>query len=151
MVKVAEWTDTAGMTAVAAKYMRNRNQDIEKNKTYIITTLLDEPYMMLKQQDMSGKVLEGNEKYEGYCKDLADLIAKRLDINCKMKNDPVWGFPFDAFKRKFNYTKLYHFLFLFISFFALFSLFFMSVRDELMLVIEYLICFIFSSSSFTEK
>lgn len=89
MVKVAEWTDTLGMTAVAAKYMRNKNQDIEKNKTYIITTLLDEPYMMLKQQDMSGKVLEGNEKYEGYCKDLADLIAKRLDINCKMKNDPA--------------------------------------------------------------
>jgi hypothetical protein len=88
MVKVAEWSDVGGMMAVAAKYMRNKNHDIQKNRTYIVTTLLDEPYMMLKQQDMGGKVLEGNDKYEGYCKDLADLIAKRLDINCKSKNDP---------------------------------------------------------------
>lgn len=122
MVKVAEWSDTAGMTAVAAKYMRNRNQDIEKNKTYIITTLLDEPYMMLKQQDMSGKVLEGNDKYEGYCKDLADLIAKRLDINCKMKNDPARFVPFDAFERKFNYTKLFPFHLLFLTLHVLFFL-----------------------------
>jgi Ligated ion channel L-glutamate- and glycine-binding site len=91
MVKVAEWSDVGGMMAVAAKYMRNKNHDIQKNRTYIVTTLLDEPYMMLKQQDMSGKVLEGNDKYEGYCKDLADLIAKRLDINCKHTNDPKGG------------------------------------------------------------
>lgn len=84
MVKVAEWTDISGITAVAAKYVRNKNHDIEKNKTYIVTTLLDEPYMMLKKHDMSGKVLEGNDKYEGYCKDLAELITKRLEINCKM-------------------------------------------------------------------
>lgn len=83
MVKVAEWTDVSGIMAVAAKYVRNKNHDIEKNKTYIVTTLLDEPYMMLKKLDMSGKVLEGNDKYEGYCKDLAELITKRLEINCK--------------------------------------------------------------------
>lgn len=83
MVKVAEWSDVSGITPVLAKYTRIRNHEIEKNKTYIITTLIEEPYMMLKQQDLSGKVLDGNEKYEGYCKDLADLIAKHLDINCK--------------------------------------------------------------------
>lgn len=84
MVKVAEWSDISGISAVSTKYTRIKNHDIEKNKTYIITTMLDEPYMMLRQQDlMPGKVLEGNDKYEGYCKDLADLIAKRLDINCK--------------------------------------------------------------------
>lgn len=30
-----------------------------------------------------GEVLEGNHRYEGYCKDLADLIAHKLGINCK--------------------------------------------------------------------
>lgn len=118
MVKVAEWSDTAGMTAVAAKYMRNRNQDIEKNKTYIITTLLDEPYMMLKQQSMDGKVLDGNEKYEGYCKDLADLIAKRLDINCKMKNDPARAPHLTLSSANLITPKPYHFLFLFISLYS---------------------------------
>lgn len=115
MVKVAEWTDVAGISAVAAKYMRNKNQhDIEKNKTYIVTTLLDEPYMMERKQDMGGKALEGNDKYEGYCKDLAELIAKRLDINCKTTNDPEGISAFEAFMRKFNYAKPCHFLFLLI-------------------------------------
>jgi glutamate receptor, ionotropic, invertebrate len=81
MVKVAEWSDATGITPVLAKYTRIKAHEIEKNRTYIISTLIEEPYVMLK--DSSGKVLEGNDKYEGYCKDLADLIAKHLDINCK--------------------------------------------------------------------
>lgn len=31
----------------------------------------------------TGEVLVGNDSYEGYCKDLADLIAKKLGISCK--------------------------------------------------------------------
>lgn len=31
----------------------------------------------------TGEVLMGNDGYEGYCKDLADLIAKKLGISCK--------------------------------------------------------------------
>lgn len=31
----------------------------------------------------TGEVLIGNDSYEGYCKDLADLIAKKLGISCK--------------------------------------------------------------------
>lgn len=89
MVKVAEWSDASGITPVFAKYTRIRNHEIEKNKTYIITTIIEEPYVMLKQQDLSGKVLDGNDKYEGYCKDLADLIAKQLDINCKTHHDSL--------------------------------------------------------------
>jgi hypothetical protein len=30
-----------------------------------------------------GKTLVGNDRFEGYCKDLADLITKNLSINCK--------------------------------------------------------------------
>lgn len=30
-----------------------------------------------------GENLTGNDRFEGYCKDLADLIAKKLGINCK--------------------------------------------------------------------
>lgn len=84
MVKVAEWSDVSGITPVFMKPTRVRSHDIEKNKTYIVTTIIEEPYMMLKPQDLGGKVLEGNDKYEGYCKDLADLISKQLDINCKL-------------------------------------------------------------------
>jgi len=37
---------------------------------------------MKKVLDAS-EVLIGNDIYEGYCKDLADLIAKKLGISCK--------------------------------------------------------------------
>lgn len=30
-----------------------------------------------------GENLTGNDRFEGYCKDLADLIANKLGINCK--------------------------------------------------------------------
>lgn len=82
MVKVAEWSDQYGFTPIAAKYVRLRPPDFEKNKTYIITTIIEEPYIMLKTPE-PGETLEGNDRFEGYCKDLADLIAKRLGINCK--------------------------------------------------------------------
>jgi ionotropic glutamate receptor len=29
-----------------------------------------------------GENLTGNDRFEGYCKDLADLIAKKLDLRC---------------------------------------------------------------------
>ncbi|XP_034938822.1 glutamate receptor 1-like isoform X2 [Chelonus insularis] len=84
MVKVAEWTDEAGFQPIAAKYIRLPSQEIEKNKTYIVTTIVEEPYIMLKKQE-PGKVLVGNDRFEGYCKDLADLIAEQLGIKYELK------------------------------------------------------------------
>lgn len=48
----------------------------------IILRIQEEPYIMQKKSD-SGEILTGNDSYEGYCKDLADLIAKKLGITCK--------------------------------------------------------------------
>ncbi|XP_024891669.1 glutamate receptor 1-like isoform X2 [Temnothorax curvispinosus] len=84
MVKVAEWTDEAGFQAIAVKYVRLRPHEIQKNKTYIITTIMEEPYIMKKVSD-TGEVLIGNDGYEGYCKDLADLIAKKLGISYELR------------------------------------------------------------------
>lgn len=33
-----------------------------------------------------GENLTGNDRFEGYCKDLADLIANKLGINCKLRH-----------------------------------------------------------------
>lgn len=93
MVKVAEWSDDAGLQPLSAKYVRLRpHVEIEKNRTYIVTTLLEEPYMMLKRPGI-GEQLDGNDRFEGYCKDLADLLAKKLGINCEYSS--VFG---DAWK-----------------------------------------------------
>lgn len=40
LLQVAEWTDETGFQAIAAKYVRLRPHEIEKNKTYIVTTIL---------------------------------------------------------------------------------------------------------------
>ncbi|XP_046391302.1 glutamate receptor 1-like isoform X3 [Ischnura elegans] len=85
MVKVAEWSDEAGLTPIAAKYVRLRpHADIEKNRTYIVTTIVEEPYIMLRTPE-PGENLTGNDRFEGYCKDLADLIAKKLEINYELR------------------------------------------------------------------
>lgn len=48
---------------------------------------------MYKKSDQAGVELEGNERFEGYCKDLADLIASSLNINYELKlvNDSKYG------------------------------------------------------------
>ncbi|KAF7276433.1 hypothetical protein GWI33_010329, partial [Rhynchophorus ferrugineus] len=87
MVKVAEWTDEIGFTPVAAKYIRLKPQAVfERNKTYVVTTIVEEPYIMVRK-DEPGEYLVGNERFEGYCKDLADLISKKLSINCKFTSN----------------------------------------------------------------
>ncbi|XP_071043447.1 glutamate receptor 1-like [Parasteatoda tepidariorum] len=65
---------------------------IFENKTYIVTSILEEPYLMKKKSD-SGIPLEGNESFEGYCKDLADLIAEYLKFSyvLKLVNDSNYG------------------------------------------------------------
>ncbi|XP_066250045.1 glutamate receptor 1-like isoform X2 [Euwallacea similis] len=85
MVKVAEWTDQNGFNPVAAKYTRLKPAaHIERNKTYVVTTIVEEPYIMVRKEE-PGELLMGNDRFEGYCKDLAELIAKKLNINYELR------------------------------------------------------------------
>ena len=63
-------------------------------KPYIMTTILEEPYMMLRKEK-PGEILRGNERYEGYCKDLADAITRLTGIKFKIKPvaDGKYGSP----------------------------------------------------------
>lgn len=81
IVKMGEWSDTRGLELVPKTLRQLAYNAIEKNRTFIVTTIIEEPYIMLTTPE-AGKVLEGNERYEGYCKDLADIISERLGINC---------------------------------------------------------------------
>ncbi|XP_035290170.1 glutamate receptor 1-like isoform X1 [Anguilla rostrata] len=49
-----------------------------QNRTYIVTTILESPYVMLKKNHDQ---LTGNDKYEGYCVELAAEIAKHVGYN----------------------------------------------------------------------
>ncbi|KAI1299268.1 Glutamate receptor 1 [Halotydeus destructor] len=93
MTKIAHWTPTGGLTLVPAKYSRVVPDDKNiENKTYIVTTIEEEPFLMTRKAD-DGIVLKGNDRYEGYCKDLAELISNHLKIKyvLKLVNDSKYG------------------------------------------------------------
>ncbi|CAN8032801.1 unnamed protein product, partial [Ixodes persulcatus] len=52
----------------------------------------EEPYLMFKKPE-PGQVLVGNDQFEGYCKDLADLVAEHIRITyvLKLVNDSKYG------------------------------------------------------------
>ncbi|XP_066945565.1 glutamate receptor 1-like isoform X2 [Macrobrachium rosenbergii] len=80
-VKIGSWSDTYGFESVPVKYTRLASNRIPPNKSYIITTILEKPFLMEKE-DVH---YTGNERYEGYVKDLADLIARYLNINYTLR------------------------------------------------------------------
>ncbi|XP_022241845.1 glutamate receptor 1-like, partial [Limulus polyphemus] len=91
MVKIAEFSDTRGLEFDPTVNGENLENGIE-NKTYIVTSILEEPYLMYSKPE-PGEILEGNNIFEGYSKDLADLIAEKLKINyvLKLVNDSNYG------------------------------------------------------------
>lgn len=83
MFKVAEWSDRTRFTPNGKRLERVPPRiDFERNRTYIVTTIIEEPYITLKKTKL-GESIDERDRYEGYCKDLADILAKRLGINCK--------------------------------------------------------------------
>ena len=74
------------LTIVPANFQRITNKDSTiENKTYVVTSILEEPFLMLKKVKPGESEPVGNNRYIGYCKDLADLIAEQLQINYELK------------------------------------------------------------------
>lgn len=90
--QVAEWRDDAGLLplhshnyASSSRSASASTGDYDRNHTYIVSSLLEEPYLSLKQYTY-GESLVGNDRFEGYCKDLADMLAAQLGIKCEFKS-----------------------------------------------------------------
>ncbi|XP_013149622.1 PREDICTED: glutamate receptor 1-like [Papilio polytes] len=84
MIQVATWTDKQGLTLVSPKYIQLHSpSSLDPNKTYIVTTILQEPYMMQKHDTIGYSRKE--DQLHGFCKDLFDLIAKRLKIKYELR------------------------------------------------------------------
>ena len=66
----------------------------------------ESPYVMYKKNH---EQLEGNERYEGYCVDLAYEIAKHVRIKYKLSivGDGKYGVNRDEKKKGFKYQALY--------------------------------------------
>jgi len=72
--KVGTWNEEKGLN-ISDKFINYYIKLAMKNKTLIVTTVLNEPYTMLRESaDQKG----GNERYEGFGIDLVEEISKIL-------------------------------------------------------------------------
>ncbi|XP_026185695.1 glutamate receptor 1a isoform X1 [Mastacembelus armatus] len=80
--KVGYWNEDEKYVTTGS-FMRGSNETYGlQNRTYIVTTILESPYVMLKKNH---EQLNGNDKYEGYIVELAAEIAKHVGYQYKLK------------------------------------------------------------------
>ncbi|VDP06034.1 unnamed protein product [Soboliphyme baturini] len=71
------WKDGVGILPETHEInQRNRSKVSLLNRTRIITTIINEPFFMLKKD---AALYEGNDRFEGYCVDLAKLISEKIE------------------------------------------------------------------------
>ncbi|XP_035709778.1 glutamate receptor 1 isoform X2 [Folsomia candida] len=83
--KIGQWSDVYGFSMGARpKHRKNYHGGPDPNKVYIVTSILEEPYLAFKKAE-KGENLTGNDRYEGFCKDMADEIAKSMNIQYEIR------------------------------------------------------------------
>ncbi|KAI5935691.1 Glutamate receptor 3 [Manis javanica] len=78
--KAGYWNEYERFVPFSDQQLSNDSASSE-NRTIVVTTILESPYVMYKKNH---EQLEGNERYEGYCVDLAYEIAKHVRIKYKL-------------------------------------------------------------------
>ncbi|KAF7649797.1 hypothetical protein LDENG_00135820, partial [Lucifuga dentata] len=73
--KIGYWNEKRGYVNTAVYKPEVEEFYGLQNRTYIVTTILEAPYMMLKKNH---EQFVGNDRYEGYCAELAAEIAKHV-------------------------------------------------------------------------
>ncbi|XP_075337263.1 glutamate receptor 3b isoform X5 [Odontesthes bonariensis] len=77
--KIGYWNEYSRFVNIMDPQVSN-DSSVE-NRTIVVTTIMEAPYVMYKK---NYKHLEGNDRYEGYCVDLASEIAKHVGIKYKL-------------------------------------------------------------------
>ncbi|PWA23517.1 hypothetical protein CCH79_00005900 [Gambusia affinis] len=75
--KIGCWNEYTGFVNI----MDPQVNISEENRTIVVTTIMEAPYVMYKKKFSD---LKGNDRYEGYCVDLASEIAKHVGIKYKL-------------------------------------------------------------------
>ncbi|ROI15856.1 Glutamate receptor 3 [Anabarilius grahami] len=78
--KIGYWNEFERFVNIMDQQFTNDSSSVE-NRTIVVTTIMEAPYVMYKKNHMH---LEGNDKYEGYCVDLASEIAKHVGIKYRL-------------------------------------------------------------------
>ncbi|CAI5784178.1 glutamate receptor 2 isoform X2 [Podarcis muralis] len=79
--KIGYWSEVDRMVVNPIECPSCNESSGLENKTIIVTTILESPYVMKKK---NFELLDGNDAYEGYCVDLAAEIAKHCGFKYKL-------------------------------------------------------------------
>ncbi|NXF50730.1 GRIK1 protein, partial [Oceanites oceanicus] len=89
--KIGVWNSYRGLNMTDSNKDRSTNiTDSLANRTLIVTTILEDPYVMYKKSD---KPLYGNDRFEGYCLDLLKELSNILGFiyEVKLVSDGKYG------------------------------------------------------------
>nr|XP_054296139.1 glutamate receptor ionotropic, kainate 4 isoform X2 [Pongo pygmaeus] len=89
--QIGQWHVAEGLSMDSHLYASNIS-DTLFNTTLVVTTILENPYLMLKGNHQE---MEGNDRYEGFCVDMLKELAEILRFNYKIRlvGDGVYGVP----------------------------------------------------------
>nr|XP_008110130.1 PREDICTED: glutamate receptor 2 isoform X1 [Anolis carolinensis] len=79
--KIGYWSELDKLVVIPTDGLAGNDSSGLENKTIVVTTIMESPYVMAKKNI---DLLEGNERYEGYCVDLAAEIAKHCGFKYKL-------------------------------------------------------------------
>ncbi|XP_054412086.2 glutamate receptor 1 isoform X3 [Pongo abelii] len=80
--KIGYWNEDDKFVPAATNAQAGGDNSSVQNRTYIVTTILEDPYVMLKK---NANQFEGNDRYEGYCVELAAEIAKHVGYSYRLE------------------------------------------------------------------
>uniref|UniRef100_A0A8C7FW60 Glutamate receptor n=1 Tax=Oncorhynchus kisutch TaxID=8019 RepID=A0A8C7FW60_ONCKI len=79
--RIGYWNDIDKLVLVQNEVLLSNDSTSLENRTVVVTTIMEGPYVMLKK---NWEMFEGNDQFEGYCVDLASEIAKHIGIKYKI-------------------------------------------------------------------
>ncbi|XP_048838239.1 glutamate receptor ionotropic, kainate 1-like [Brienomyrus brachyistius] len=81
--KIGVWNSISGLNLTDSDKDKPTNiTDSMANRTLVVTTILENPYVMYKKSD---KPLYGNDRFEGYCLDLLKELSNILGFSYEVK------------------------------------------------------------------
>ncbi|XP_051813206.1 glutamate receptor ionotropic, kainate 2 isoform X3 [Acanthochromis polyacanthus] len=81
--KIGTWDPPSGLNMTDNQKGKTTNvSDSLSNRSLVISTILEEPYVMFKKSD---KPLYGNDRFEGYCIDLLRELANILGFTYEVR------------------------------------------------------------------
>ncbi|XP_033112961.1 glutamate receptor 2-like [Anneissia japonica] len=82
LVKIGVWNSSLTEAERQKVFSTPDNNETLQNRTFTVTSILEKPFLIKK---VGTTPADGNEQYEGYCKDLLDELSKHLKFKYKLQ------------------------------------------------------------------